>query len=551
MSDLNAEPAAPQKPDLYAPVPPAIASPPTDLAPRADNALGQEGQDPSHAPDPEASSEAADPSGASQFGSNPASQSTPASEFDPNQYVELGAHAHVDEFEQVTNDAIIRSLSRARSVVPPPTIRDFSTLNDAATWPTQGEFAFTVNRLRCCAAITAVCEAAGLGKAARAVDNSDVRICLSQFEIKLRKYTAPITFETAVSAERLVSGVADEEKVAFSLDLRQLRKLSRLPADPDETLTGVFDASRSRLIIRSELTSLYKAKLKLTTWRDENFGGVYAEQLNSITHVRPFDPVVLRQALQFQELFAKKDDLLRFFSQVEVRDGLVLAGSHTALGVVESEKLKGLNFNIRYDLLSTITALLAQFDGSFTNLFDAKNHHIIYDGRSFLAFEKHPYRFPDTPPPLLQKRRARVCLPRTTLIERLRELALVSPRNRDDDFLVHIRVTGYGRTMLSLGSCDPSRWSTGVAAIDCLRTPEDQPGSQLPPFTCSVNLQRLLAVVSFFRTANIEFEELPNRTASLRLRLGDGEYCAIALLGAVRHGFRKTRSTSVSRFGRA
>lgn len=513
-----------------APLNPDAAAQPLD-APRpaeddrnAPDAVG-DGQDPSMEPVDQALCQCPpDPDQAGSASEVPSQGS--AYEFDPNELIEPGSD--MDPLVRATNDAMQRALLRLQNA-PREDIRSFRRFDDNATSVTAGQYVVTVNRGQFSRGTAAVCEAA---KAGIPKGDTNVRICLSQLQIKLR-ICGPVAFETTLPVERIVLGIPDTQNIAFSLDLRHLRNLARLTADADETLTATYRADLRKLIIRSELTSEDKAKLKLSTWSADGFGGVHMEQLNAITYVRPLDASVLKKVLEFLTHFVTSKADRPDYRLVEIRDGLIVGGLYDRVGIVGSDKLNGINLTINAKYLSTVIALLAHFEASETHLFEATNYHILYDGYTFLAFQKYRHTFPVVPLGYAHEESGRILVTRSVLLEQLKLLEVLALRLQETDFLVHIRVAGTGDTVMALGLARGQ--STAVGVIKCRRTLKSSSGGAQTPFTCSVDLRQLLKVVSHFQVANIEFEELLGALGCLRLRVDYDDYRLTALLGAVRH----------------
>ena len=158
----------------------------------------------------------------------------PSFDFDPNALVEIGSG-----LDHVTNLALTGAMSRLAHTTSSFDITNFTSFDDGAISVTTGKFSFTVNRDRLCLAIVDVCTAARLPVRDKASNCYTVRLCLSEFEIKLTTFGPTFFFETAIPTVSPVTGIAEAQRVAAELNLRQLQKLSRT-AGSDETLTVVY-----------------------------------------------------------------------------------------------------------------------------------------------------------------------------------------------------------------------------------------------------------------------------------------------------------------------
>lgn len=368
-------------------------------------------------------------------------------EFDPNEMI-ASPDPPLEGIERLTQEALKRAFTRGRATAREPwDIRNFDGLEDTPETVATGVYAFIVKRRPFYNAITAAGNAVGALKQGKPAQAVAVRISLSQFHIKLRVHNLTVVFEEIVPVEHLVTGLSDEQSIAFQFDFHALKDIVRAGGS-DETMTGTYHAKRHRLVIRADLASDAFVRGTFRTYSANGFGAEGLKRLSSLRYLNKFDPRALRSGLELVALFAKQDHVSRTLSVVSVRSGTIRGGTHSAIASYTSPKLSGLDVHIKYDLLGMLINALPSFDLP-TYLFDNDFYHIFYDERTFLAFEKSGLlTFPETPA-FLQDNVGAVLLPREPLISELTRLFAASHRKRNSDLKVTLRASSdiFGRVM--------------------------------------------------------------------------------------------------------
>jgi hypothetical protein len=414
-------------------------------------------------------------------------------ESDPNSLLDPRQSSEV--MERLTQEALFRSFQQHPTNAIAFDVSTCTSIRDDAKIVADGEYTFSINRALFQKAITAGRVAVGATTSGKANESVCVRICLSQFYLKLRFFvSAEVFFETEVSTKYVVLGLANDQTIAFLFDLHWLNELTRA-VDADETLTAVYSAKRNRLIVRSELTSQSKFRVILNTYSHNEFGSLWNEALNNLTHIDHFDAAMLARGLKFAQLFAKQDLCSPTLAVASVRDGRISAGTYDALGVFTSPRLRSCNVDIKYHLLSRITKCLVNFSDSEPHLFEAKHHHVMYDGYRVLAFAKSNLSSPNTSAFDAIPAISEIFLSREILRKELKALALAENK-RNPDALMTLRVSGLEQTPTYLFANDISR-GHAVGKVESIRRPKLGWNKKLADF----NYARECRVLGYFLAA--------------------------------------------------
>ena len=136
-----------------------------------------------------------------------------------------------------------------------------------------------------------------------------------------------------------VNGLADDQKIALELDLRQFRKLPR--SLKDECLTVIYDAANERLMVRSDVAKSTPVRLKLDV-RPVGPESLSAEAvIGPIQHQGQLATSSLHKAVRFGQLFAERDLTWPRWPAIQISDGQSTSCLPSRAGVFSSAGLAG------------------------------------------------------------------------------------------------------------------------------------------------------------------------------------------------------------------
>lgn len=388
-------------------------------------------------------------------------------------------------------------------------VNDFTDFSVSDYTPSEGEYTFSVEQkwLR---------ESTGVMKMVSAISSrgqgGGLKVTLYRGKIRLS------TFNQAAFGEIFLpvfSGLRDlEQEVSFIFDLGVLAKIAS--SFGDAVIGFTYDAGKSLLTLQAGQT-----RLELSTYPPEDFVN-YHDKLEEPTLISRLDPVAFKSALKYAGTFVKKDDISANLAIVDIRDGLVIGGSASSVGLYSSKFLEGLNFKVKYEVLGVLEKLLARFHATNTHLFDAGNFYLLRDENMFLGFEKSQFEFPSVDTFRNAELVESLLVPRPELIGSLNKLSVVSI---DRDMQVCMSINGSGKDVeFSLSTTD----SSGRKSTDRLQAHRSAEGdftpADLKKQVFYVGLHALLKICGHFETANIAIKmNKEGATRAIFIEDGDDE----------------------------
>ena len=213
--------------------------------------------------------------------------------------------------------------------------------------------------------------------------------------------------------------------------------------------------------------------------------------------------VVLRQAVQYVALFAKKHDDIPTLNCVSLREGVFYGGFGMQLGAIEAPDLRVGEVTVKFESIKTLARMLARFEPDHTTLWITDTYYIIKDDAAFFGFERYPFSFKDVAELFQGRSDNHVMVDRKELLNSLTLLAAVEKKA---DRLVEVTVPDKGgSTQLHLKVVD----HLGRTCSDWVRAARRYNAGQIstfPPWQFSVPLEVFLRVLNFFDLLNAWFE---------------------------------------------
>lgn len=350
-----------------------------------------------------------------------------------------------------------------------------------------------------------------------------IRIVLFADRIKLAAKNAQAFVEAVVRTDaKGVAGLSGTNRVAFSFDLRRLRRFV-LACERGDAIRFVYRAEDRRLEIadkypfanspRSTVKPLllFEKDGQTTVRLDVGHDCPLPDYHEPLTNGTPIDPGLLLEGLRHASLFTRRDKKAQQnLSLIEVRDGMVVGGGHKALSMFQASGLHGMGVRVTFDNIPVLEAALSWFDESQAgpiSFFETGKHRVLSNGEKlWVGFQKTHLSFPNVLNRFNVQVDSEVILARATLVERLRRISVASNAS-SDAAIVRLQLDGFGAdATLTLRITDALGRGRGLAVLSCYRYPIDGQTSELPVVKGQVNIATLQRAVSHFKkTPNILF----------------------------------------------
>lgn len=316
-------------------------------------------------------------------------------------------------------------------------VTDFTDFNRSGRFIEKGSFEFTVEAryLHGGANIMQL-----VGKVGARNDNV-VKIIVMGDRLKLSSYNK-VAFSEFLIPTAGKTSIEDGKEIAFVFDLNILQKLAKNLA-AGGIINFVYNANRRELSISEGSTNLI-----LTTRPDVEFAEFHS-QIDTPTLVGQFDPLELRQALKYLQIFSQRDDTQKQMGIVNVDGGIPSAdkgraygGSHNGIAVYESKGLANIKrLRIPNPAIDPIQKIIARMHPESSHMFTAGKFIILRDQNLYLGFEHTEYSFPEVDRVLEQELTDKFSLTRANLLAALQKLSIV---NSNIEATVRMTLTGIG-----------------------------------------------------------------------------------------------------------
>jgi hypothetical protein len=289
-----------------------------------------------------------------------------------------------------------------------------------------------------------------------------------------------------------------------------LRLVQRMPEDTPGTpdVEFIYIAEKKTLSFQTQedpadLATVVQKDFQLSC-EDRAESGTYRSPIPlNPTFLGRISPVILRKAVNYAAVFARKDETRGVFNLIELRDGVMYGGTSMQIGRMEAAALKGVNLKIKFESIATVEQMLARMNADDTSVLETERYTLLTDGPLVFGFERYSFTFPDVTDMYQHESDNHVLAPRGQL---LRSLALLAAVDKSSDLLVELRMTGESsHVQLHLMTHE----STGKECRDFVRIYRDEnPGktSQFPPWAFSVHIKVLLELVRHFESTNVHLE---------------------------------------------
>lgn len=217
------------------------------------------------------------------------------------------------------------------------------------------------------------------------------------------------------------------------------------------------------------------------------------------------NPVILRKAVRYVRLFARKDETRAPLNLIELRDGVMFGGTQIHIGRFEAPALKGVDLKIQFDLIATVEPMLARLNPDDCSVLETERYTILTDGVLAFGFMRYGFTFPDMTNVYKHESDNHLLVSRGELCTSLSLLAAVSKDNRDA--LVEIQMQGEGPDA-RLDLLARERCGKPCTAVVTSSYRNENPGqtSKFPPWTFSVHTMALLDLVQHFESASVHLE---------------------------------------------
>lgn len=380
-------------------------------------------------------------------------------------------------------------------------IKDFSDFNAQDVVPDDGTYVFSVEQkfLKEATAVTR------LTTAARGTFGV-TKVTLFRDKLRLSTFNQTAFSEMLIPLHEKTPSLADGQEISFIFDHAVLSKIANTFVDA--IVSFQFIAEKHLLIITSG-----KTKLELSTFNKTDFTDYHAK-LGSPEYKAQINPLTLRRGIQYAGTFVKKDDIQLNLSLIDVRDGQVLGGSYSAIGIYQAKALADQNVRIKYEVIQILDKILGKFHETNTHLFETDNYYILRDENLYLGFEKTEFSFPPVKAFLDIKATDHILVPRSNLLNALYKLSVVSV---DRDLLVNIKLEGLGaQAVATLVTKDASgKESQDVLQVFRQAANGVDPAS-LEPWDININILAFIKIASHFESANVHLELLSGKAVAIK-----------------------------------
>lgn len=373
-------------------------------------------------------------------------------------------------------------------------VKDFTEFSASDYTPTEGEYVFSIEQKWLREATSVM----------RLVSQVSSRGCSNGTKVTVFKDKVRLaTFNQAAFSEIFVptfsKQFALEKEISFVFDLGVLSKIAS--SFGDAIIEFKFLAKAGLLEIASGNT-----RLELSTVPSEDFVD-YHSKISNPEMLATLDPLAFKSGLSYIIPFVQKDEVSANLSLIDVRNGVMIGGAHTAIGLYQHKSLEDLNFKVKFEVMGTLEKLMSRFHQTNTHLFNAGAFYIIRDENLYLGFEKSQFDFPAIHTYQNAVMKESILVQRSDLVSSLNKLSVVSV---DRKMLVRLDISGVGKDVqFKLTTTDAAGRESSDKLSGFRQAEGGGSASQLQPQACYVTLQSLLRVCSHFETANvnIKFDE--------------------------------------------
>jgi DNA polymerase III sliding clamp (beta) subunit (PCNA family) len=398
-------------------------------------------------------------------------------------------------------------------------VEDFSSFTDPDYVPTEGVVTFSVEQKY----LQEATQATRLSASATNPMFSAVKITVHPNHLQLRTFNQASFTEVFIPLAE-PSGVDENKKPSFVFQQDRLAKIAQ--TFPSAAIKFAYDAKQVMLSIISDESTLTTLELKALT--DKDFTD-YHKKVGKPTTLGKVNPTVLRKAVAYMALYARRDDVQNQLSLIQIRDGELVGGSTAAIGVYGSAALNDVALRVKYESIAALEKMLGRMTEDATVLAETDSYYIFHDDHIYFGFEKPAYAFPPTDRFFAQPATSHVLVPRPQLLNSLYKLSVVST---DREHLVRVQSSGEGKCVVTLEAKD----QTGKVSRDIIKDTPARRGNAVngaePDFSdwdFNVNLAMFIKTVQHFETANVHLELLGDGKV-LCVQDGDDSYSARTLL---------------------
>lgn len=415
--------------------------------------------------------------------------------FDPTASFDFGPDAGANEFDDLVQGDTAKTIAQelASGSFAAVDISDFREFQTRDVIVDDGSFVFVVEQRPLRLASTLISQTAKAG-------SCNFRACkITLYNNKIRVATghANAFCEVFIKTHEEVEGITEGSEPSFIFDHVILNRIASTFIDA--VITFSLDAKRGLLRIHSGETHIELATVSAAEFPD------YHQKLGEPEVIGAINPEKYREAIKYNSLFARKDDVNLSMSQIDIRNGLAISGSHAAIGVFSNEAIKALDVKIRYDVIGLMDKILATLNPEKTMVYSLGQHILFRDENLFFGIEIPKAPFPAAETILKEEREDTTLVQRSTILSSLYKLSVV---NTDHDLQVRVLLeNSMDSTRLTLETQDPAgRTSRDVleARRQPSRTIKSTPAYQ--PVDCYANLSSMVKIFEHFKTPNVALE---------------------------------------------
>ncbi|RPJ50213.1 MAG: hypothetical protein EHJ95_07560, partial [Methanobacteriota archaeon] len=251
-------------------------------------------------------------------------------------------------------------------------IADFTDFNKTGEFTEQGTHTFSVEARHLFQATNVMRLIAQVGS------RNEATVKLTIFRDRLKLASAnKVAFAENLIKLATPSNVEDGHEIAFVFDGNILAAIAK-NLSAGGVINFNYNATTRVLSIQEGSTTL-----NLTTKTSVDFAEFH-KQIGQPVEVGKFDPLAMRSALLYLELFAYRDDSQRSMGVINIDggqpiegEGRVYGGSHNGIAIYESPGLANIKLRIPNSAIKAIQRIVARMHPEESHMFTA-GHFVIF-----------------------------------------------------------------------------------------------------------------------------------------------------------------------------
>ncbi|MFA5071280.1 MAG: hypothetical protein WC511_02805 [Candidatus Pacearchaeota archaeon] len=386
---------------------------------------------------------------------------------------------------------------------------DFSEFRDIGKYPSSGKYPFALD-------LSYLQYACGVLKnivSSGTTLNKNVKVVIFKNQLKISGFNSEGFAEVLIP---LSTNTCFDKNYFFVIELSHFQKL--VASFEKRVINFCYVPEKYLLQVVSGQT-----QVDLPTEPEVSFTE-YSKSIKEIKDLeKQVNPQILKTALSYMSLCSSTETSQNDnpFGIVECRDGALVGGNGSYLGLFKSDLFVNNPLKIRHESISTINKILPYFS-SKTRLFLTENYYLFRDQNVFFGISIPSLKFPSLKNLLSEDPVDSYTVLRETL---LKSLIKISVASLDRNNLVKLTVTPTGSSTTLL-----LELKEGVRASskDVINISRSRPDTSIREY--HISLEKMIDLLKFVKTSEVKVFELNGKSNALMVKCEDNEYTTTSII---------------------